>query len=219
MKILLVEDDDLVAEALARALKGTGYVVERAADGTHAETMASTELFDLIILDLGLPGQDGLQFLKAIRRRKVATPALILTARDGYENRIAGLDSGASDYVTKPFHLGELEARIRAILRINHKNSTIIEVGSLSFDTVGRILRNADEVIELSPRELSVLQILLNNIGSLVSKQKIASLLSDWEEDITFNAIDIVIHRLRKKLEPFGVKLQTIRGLGFLVES
>lgn len=219
MKILLVEDDDLVAESLARALRGTGYIVDRVADGNHAQIMACTELFDLIILDLGLPGRDGLDVLKDIRNKKIGTPALILTARDGYESRIAGLDCGASDYVTKPFHLGELEARIRAILRINHKNSTSIDVGELSFDTIGRILRHKDEAIELSPRELAVLEILLNNTGSLVTKQKIVSLISDLEEDITFNAIDIVIHRLRKKLEPFGVKLQTIRGLGFLVES
>lgn len=218
MKILLVEDDKLVADSLARALRSTGYVVEHVSDGSHAETMAATELFDLIILDLGLPGRDGLSVLKALRRKKVGTPTLILTARDGYENRIEGLDCGASDYVTKPFHLGELEARIRAILRINHKNSTSIEMGTLSFDTVGRVLRQNNEIVDLSPRELAVIEILLNNVGALVSKQKIASLLSDLEEDVTYNAIDIVIHRLRKKLEPFGLKLLTIRGLGFLVE-
>ncbi len=218
MKILLVEDDDLVADSLARVLRGSGYVVDCIGDGIHAETAVKTEPYDLIILDLGLPQLDGLEFLKRIRNNKIGVPVLILTARDSYENRIQGLDLGANDYVTKPFHLGELEARIRALLRMNLSNATTVDIGELTFDTVKRVLRKGEELIELSPREYAVLEILIHNIGSLVTKQKLASLLSDWDASVTYNAIDIVIHRLRKKLEPFGLKLQTIRGLGFLVE-
>jgi len=218
MKILLVEDDDLVADSLARALRGSGYVVDCVSDGSHAETAVKTEPYDVVVLDLGLPELDGLEFLKRIRNKKIGVPVLILTARDSYEDRIEGLDCGANDYVTKPFHLGELEARIRALLRLNLSNATSVNVGELTFDTVRRVLRRGEELIELSPREYAVLEILLHNIGSLVTKQKMASLLSDWDASVTFNAIDIIIHRLRKKLEPFGLKLQTIRGLGFLVE-
>lgn len=218
MKILLIEDDDLVADSLARALRGSGYVVDCVGDGTHAETAVKTEPYDAVILDLGLPEMDGLEFLRRIRAKKIGVPVLILTARDSYEERIEGLDCGANDYVTKPFHLGELEARVRALLRLSVSNATAVNVGELTFDTVRRVLRKGEELIELSPREYAVLEILIHNIGSLVTKQKMASLLSDWDVSVTFNAIDIIVHRLRKKLEPYGLKLQTIRGLGFLVE-
>ncbi|HEY9871289.1 MAG TPA: response regulator transcription factor [Candidatus Obscuribacterales bacterium] len=218
MKILLVEDDDLVSDSLARALRGSGYVVECVRDGSHAEVVVGTDPFDLVILDLGLPGMDGLEFLKRIRNRKISVPVLILTARDSYEERIDGLDCGANDYVTKPFHLGELEARIRALLRLSVNNATTVSVGELTFDTVRRVLRKGEEIIELSPREYAVLEILIHNMGSLVTKQKMAALLSDWDTPVTYNAVDIIIHRLRKKLEPYGLKLQTIRGLGFIAE-
>lgn len=218
MKILLIEDDDLVADSLARALRGSGYIVDCVGNGAHAETAVKTEPYDVVILDLGLPEMDGLEFLKRIRSKKIGVPVLILTARDSYEERIEGLDCGANDYVTKPFHLGELEARVRALLRLSVSNATAVNIGELTFDTVRRVLRRGEELIELSPREYAVLEILIHNIGSLVTKQKMASLLSDWDASVTFNAIDIIVHRLRKKLEPYGLKLQTIRGLGFLVE-
>jgi two-component system, OmpR family, response regulator len=218
MKLLLVEDDEFVADSLALALRDSGYAVDRAADGMYAELVASTEPYDVIILDLGLPGMDGLQFLQRIRKKQIKIPVLILTARDSYEQRIKGLDAGANDYVTKPIHLGELEARIRALLRIGYNNATTIDVGELTWDTTSRILKRGDEVIELSPREYEVLGILFHNLGSLVTKQRMASLLSNWDEPATYNAIDIIIHRLRKKLEQYGLKLRTIRGLGFLAE-
>jgi two-component system, OmpR family, response regulator len=219
MKILLVEDDDLVSDSLSRALRSTGYIVDCAADGEHATTAVSTEPYDLIILDLGLPKLDGLKFLTRIRSKKINTPVLILTARDSYDERIKGLDCGANDYVSKPFHLGELEARIRALLRISCHNATEVVIGELTFDTTKRVLRRGEELIDLSPREYSTLEILIHNVGSLVTKQKMAALLSDLDTEVTYNALDIVIHRLRKKLEPFGLKLQTIRGLGYIVES
>jgi two-component system OmpR family response regulator len=218
MKLLLVEDDEFVSNALALALENSGYGVDCAPDGKTAEVIVNTEHHDVIILDLGLPGMDGLEFLRRMRKKQLTTPVLILTARDSHQERIEGLDAGANDYVTKPFHLGELEARIRALLRIGYNNASIIKIGSLQWDTTARILKRENEVVDLSPREFEVLEILLHNLGSLVTKQRMSSLLSNWEEPATYNAIDIIIHRLRKKLEPHGLKLRTIRGLGFIAE-
>jgi len=218
MKLLLVEDDDLVADSLSRALRANGHIVECVSDGAHAEVVLSTEPYDVVILDLGLPRLDGIELLKRIRGRRISVPVLILTARDSYEERIKGLDSGANDYVTKPFHLGELEARLRALYRVTVNNAPTVEVGNLTYDMTGRVLRHGSEIIELSPREISVIEILFANLGSLVPKERMAALLSDWETPVTYNAIDIVIHRLRKKLEPYQLRLQTIRGLGYIAE-
>ncbi|MDP3508712.1 MAG: response regulator transcription factor [Candidatus Melainabacteria bacterium] len=218
MKVLLVEDDEMVAESLVLALASSGYLIDCFSDGSNAEVAVSNDFYNLIILDLGLPGMNGLEFLKRIRQKKISTPVLILTAKDTYDERIEGLDSGANDYVTKPFHLGELEARMRALLRIGYNNATTVKLGELSFDTSKRLLRRGDDLIDLSPREYAVLEILIHNIGSMVTKEKMASLLSNWEAPVSHNALDIIIHRLRKKLEPFGLNLQTIRGLGFIVE-
>lgn len=216
--MLLIEDDNQVADALMLALKASDYLVDRVCDGASAEIFASTNPYDVFILDLGLPDMNGIDVLRRIRKKNISTPVVILTAKDSYEERIEGLNSGANDYVVKPFHFGELEARIRAVLRTSCRNATHISVGELVFDSVGRVLRKGEQIIELSPRELSVLEILLINIGSLVSKQRLSSQLSDWDEPVTYNAIDIIVYRLRKKLEPYGLKLQTIRGLGFLAE-
>lgn len=218
MKILLVEDDDLVADSLTRALEGSDYVVEWSNSAMQAELLVSTESYDLVILDLNLPEMDGMEFLKHIRKKHIGVPVIILTARDSYDDRIIGLDCGANDYVTKPFHLGELEARIRAVLRRGVNNSPEVMIGNLTFDTVNRVLRCKGEIVELSKRESAVLEVLLLNLGSVVSKQKMVSLLGDWETPATYNAVDIIIHRLRKKLEPHGLKLQTIRGLGFIAQ-
>jgi two-component system OmpR family response regulator len=219
MKLLLVEDDDLVADSLALALSAKDYSVERVKDGLQAELSAMTGLYDLIILDLGLPGIDGLECLQMIRKRLITTPVLILTAWDGPEQKIAGLDAGANDYVIKPFHLGELLARIRALLRLPSYEARTVTIGELQWDAIMRVLRRGDEVIDLSPKEHAVLEILFRNLGSLVTKQRLALLLGDNDAPATDNAIDIVVYRLRKRLEPFGLKLRTIRGLGFLAEG
>jgi len=219
MKLLLVEDDDLVADSLALALKSSGYAVECACDGVQAQQYAINGLYDLIILDLGLPGMDGLECLRLIRRKLSLTPVLILTARDDPEQKIAGLDAGANDYVVKPFHLGELQARIRALLRLPVASDTVVTIGQLQWNAKTRVLRRGDELVDLSPREHEVLEVLLQNIGSLVTKQRLSCLLTDCDTPATWNAIDLVIHRLRKRLEPSGLKLKTIRGLGFLAEA
>ena len=201
------------------ALRSSEYVVERSSDGLDAELKVNTSPFDVIILDLGLPDMDGLEFLKRIRKKQHATPVVILTARDSYEERIEGLNCGANDYVIKPFHFGELEARIRAVLRTGCRNSPVVTAGQITFDTAGRVLRRGTQIIELSPRELAVLEILLLNMGTLVSRKRLSSQLTEWDEPVSYNAIDIIVYRLRKKLEPYGLKLQTIRGLGFIAEQ
>jgi two-component system OmpR family response regulator len=219
MKLLLAEDDDLVADSLSRALVGANYQVERAADGLRAEALSTSEIFDLIILDLGLPKMDGLECLKSIRRKMVRTPVLILTARDAPERRIEGLDAGANDYVIKPFHLGELLARIRALLRLPAQNINSVIVGELHWDARSHLLRRGNDVIDLPPKEHAMLEALFQNLGSLVTKQRLALILSEEGVPASFNSVDIVAHRLRKKLEPYGFKLKTIRGLGFLAEA
>jgi two-component system OmpR family response regulator len=163
---------------------------------------------------------DGLEVLKRSRARGLRLPVLILTARDALEDRVRGLDLGANDYLTKPFQLPELEARIRALLRKDQwDNRTRIVCGALSFDTGSRTAYLGDERLEISPRETAILEILLQNRGRVVSKARLTEHLSSWEAEVTFNAIDIAMHRLRKKLEPAGVNVRTIRGLGYLIEK
>jgi len=218
MKLLLVEDDNLVADALVLALQSSGYAIDRVDDGFFALSSASTNAYDLIILDLGLPDIDGLECLRRMRKRSINVPILILTARDSPALRIEGLDSGASDYVTKPFHLGELEARIRALFRLAHNNDVTVEAGELSWSTKTRVLRRGEQIIELSAKEHAVLEVLLQNLNALVTRPRLSALLASYDAPASHNAIDIIVHRLRKRLEPYGLKLQTVRGLGFRVE-
>jgi len=219
MKLLLVEDDPLVANSLMLALGGSGYAIDHVSDGGQAQISIATETYDLIILDLGLPDMDGLECLRTIRKRIIKVPVLILTARDAPKERIEGLDAGASDYVTKPFHLGELEARIRALQRLALGCDIVVETGELKWNTKTRTLCRGDEVVELSAKEHACLEVLLQNLNTLVTKQRLSSILSGDDAPVSFNAIDIIIHRLRKRLEPYGVRVQTVRGLGFRVEQ
>jgi two-component system OmpR family response regulator len=220
MRILLAEDDDYLADAISMALRDGGYSVDKVATGTDADQAVNSSSYDLLILDLGLPALDGLEVLKRLRGKGQTLPVLILTARDSLQDRVNGLDLGANDYLTKPFDLPELEARIRALLRKDRwGNRTSISHGDLQFDTVCRQVTLNDELVELSARELAVLEILLQRIGRVVTKRQLAEHLSSWEMEVTYNAIEIVIHRLRKKLEPSGIKLRTMRGLGYIVEK
>lgn len=220
MRILLAEDDNYLSEAIALALRDAGYSVDRVAAGEETDHAVKSCSYDLLILDLGLPGLDGLEVLKRMRGRGQAAPVLILTARDSLQDRVRGLDLGANDYLTKPFDLPELEARIRALIRKDlWSNRTIVKHGSLEFDTVDRHLTINGELVELSARELATLEILLQRVGMIVTKAQLAEHLSNWEMEITHNAIEIIIHRLRKKLENSDLSLRTIRGLGYLVEK
>ncbi len=220
MRILLAEDDNYLSDAISHALRGGGYSVDKVLGGEEADQAVRTCNYDLLILDLGLPGLDGLEVLKRMRGRGQTLPVLILTARDTLQDRVKGLDLGANDYLTKPFDLPELEARIRALIRKDlWSNRTIVKHGSLEFDTVDRHLTINGDLVELSARELATLEILLQRSGMIVTKAQLAEHLSNWETEISHNAIEIIIHRLRKKIEHSDLSLRTIRGLGYLVEK
>jgi two-component system OmpR family response regulator len=223
MRLLIVEDDQLLADGLSRSLKQAGFATDLASDGEQADHMLISQAYDLVILDLGLPKFDGLELLRRLRKRASSTgtvPVLILTARDSLEDRVKGLDLGADDYLTKPFELPELEARVRALVRRGKFGSTArLTHGHLSFDTVGRQALIDESPLELSARELSVLESLLLRAGRVVSKEQIADQLTGWGEEVGANAIEVYVHRLRKKLEPAEVRIRTIRGLGYMLEK
>jgi len=223
MRMLIAEDDPLLADGLARSLAQMGFAVDHAADGAAADHMLLSQNYDLVILDLGLPKVDGFEVLRRLRRRDTpasTAPVLILTARDELEDRVRGLDLGADDYLTKPFDLPELEARVRALVRRGKFGaSPQIVHGRLRFDTIGRRALLDDKPIDLSARELSMLETLLMNAGRVVSKEHLAEQVRGWSEEPGANAIEVYIHRLRKKLEPADVTVRTVRGLGYLLDK
>jgi len=220
MRILIAEDDALLADALTRSLRHAGYAADHVKDGIEADTALRGSEFDLLILDLGLPRLCGLDLLKRLRGRGSKLPILILTAMDGVENRVRGLDLGADDYLAKPFALAELEARVRALTRRGHSGSpTVLSHGQLSFDLVGRVARINGELLELSARELALLEIFMHRSGRMLNKQQLLDHLCQWGEEVSTNAIEVYIHRLRKKLETGGVRILTVRGLGYCLEK
>ena len=219
MRILVTEDNAVLAEGIARALRSDGYAVDVASDGMIADAALAAETFDVAVLDLGLPGMDGMDVLRRLRARKGDTAVLILTARDGLGDRIKGLDLGADDYMVKPFELSELEARVRALIRRRvGLRSSVVELGRLSFDMSGRIVRIDGVSQEIPHRELDVLETLILRAGQVVSKEKITESLVDFEHDVSPNAIEQYVSRLRRRLEPAGVKIRTARGLGYILE-
>lgn len=219
MRILLAEDDPIIADGLVRTLRKSGYAVDHVATGTEADAALYGQPFDLLILDLGLPKLSGIDVLRRLRGRKCSMPVLILTAQDGVEDRVRGLDAGADDYLTKPFALPELEARVRALTRRGTGNATRIEFGSLVYDQSDRLVTVAGQVVDLSAREMGLLEVLLLRAGRLVSKDQLVDHLCSWGEEVSNNAIEVYVHRLRKKLEPGGVKIATVRGLGYCLEK
>ena len=220
MNILLAEDDYFLANGLTMLMAESGYKVVHTANGIDARHLVLTGSFDLLILDLQLPGLNGLEVLQQIRSKGKTIPVLILTARDTVEDRISGLDLGANDYMAKPFDVGELEARIRALLRTTAwGNQHEVVNGKLRFDTYSRRAFVESNPVDSAFRELSILELLLQNIGRVVTKAQLADCLDDYNADLTNNAIDILIHRLRKKLDSSGCEIRTIRGLGYMVEK
>ena len=219
MRILLAEDDAVIADGLIRALRKSGYAVDHVATGADADTALLSQQFDLLILDLGLPRLSGIEVLRRLRARKNATPVLILTAQDGIDDRVRGLDAGADDYLTKPFALPELEARVRALTRRGTGQPPRIEMGALSYDQAERVVKIHTQVIDLSARELAVLEVLMLRAGRLVGKEQLVDHLCGWGEEVSTNAIEVYVHRLRKKLESAGVCITTIRGLGYCLEK
>jgi two-component system OmpR family response regulator len=220
MRVLIAEDDPVLADGLTRSLRGSDYAVDCVTDGGEADHVLTAQNYDLVILDIGLPRLDGYEVLRRLRRRGSKTPVLILTARDALDDRVKGLDLGGDDYITKPFDLPELEARVRALIRRGQSGgSSVLSHGTLTLDTVGRRATLAGEPLDLSARELGVLEVLMLRSGRVVNKDQLAEQLYGWDEEVGPNAIEVYVHRLRRKLEPAGVTIRTIRGLGYLLEK
>ena len=223
MRILLVEDDAELGGAVSASLKREHYALDWVTDGAAASAALSTSEYDLVILDLGLPKVSGLSVLKQLRSRgetQRAVPVLVTTAMDAVHDRVEGLDAGADDYLVKPFALDELHARVRALIRRrNAASSNIIEHGNLSFDLTSRQATANGVPLELSVREAGILEVLLLRAGRAVTKDQLLEKLCAWDSDISLNAIEVYVHRLRKKLEPAGVQVRTFRGLGYCIDK
>ena len=220
MRILLVEDDVMLAEAITRALTQSAHAVDNARTGEEADHALATSDYDLVVLDVGLPQIDGFEVLRRLRARRSTVPVLMLTVNDALEDLVTGLDLGADDYLTKPFRLSELEARVRALIRRAHAStSSDLSHGRLRLDMAGRRLYLDGQPMELSARELAVIELLLLREGKVVTKQQIVDHLYGWEDASSSNAVEVFVHRLRKKLEGSGVTIATVRGMGYLVEK
>jgi two-component system, OmpR family, response regulator len=223
MRVLLAEDDSIIADGVARALRKLGYAVDLAENGTDADTALQSCSYDLAILDIGLPRMTGLEVLRRLRSRNTPAaphvPVLMLTAHDAPADRVKGLDLGADDYMGKPFDLDELAARVRALIRRNSNSSPQMVCGNLTYDQVGRVATLCGQTLDLSARELGLLEILLGRMGRLVSKDQLVDHLCGWGEEVSHNAIEVYVHRLRKKLEAGGVQIVTARGLGYCLEK
>jgi two-component system OmpR family response regulator len=194
--------------------------VDWVACGSQADAALSTQDYDLLILDLGLPKVPGLEVLRRLRARRAMVPVLILTAADSVEQRVQGLDLGADDYMAKPFALSELEARVRALVRrAMGSGSSQMQLGPLHYDQTSRTASLSGATLELSARETGLLEILLQRSGRLVSKEQIVDHLCEWGEEVSTNAIEVYMHRLRKKLEGGGIRIMTVRGLGYCLEK
>ena len=219
MRILIAEDDSQLAEGLTRSLRDSGYAVDCVATGAEADSATTAFEFDLLILDLNLPKMSGLEVLRRLRSRSRELPVLILTAQNGIEDRVRGLDFGADDYLAKPFALEELKARVRALARRTAGGPTLLRDGGLSYDPVGKVARINGEVVDLSARESTLLEMLMQRAGRWVSKAQLLDHLCEWGEEVSTNAIEVYVHRLRKKLGAAGVEIITVRGLGYRVRN
>ncbi|GHD58472.1 response regulator [Jeongeupia chitinilytica] len=220
MRLLLVEDNLSLADSLTRALNQCGFAVDCMHNGADADQVLRTEDYALVILDLGLPKLDGLEVLRRLRQRRNKVPVLILTAHGSIDERVKGLDLGADDYLTKPCDLTELEARARALIRRSHGfDSAELTFGPLSYDSVSRVFSLPAGPLSLTPREHAVLEVLLMRGGKAVSKDALSEKIFGLDESSSPDAIEIYVHRLRKKLDGSGVAIVTLRGLGYLLET
>jgi DNA-binding response OmpR family regulator len=216
MRVLVVEDNALLGDGIQAGLRQQGFSVDWVRDGVAASLAIDSESYAAIVLDLGLPRRSGLEVLKALRSANNPVPVLILTARDAIEDRIAGLDAGGDDYLVKPFDLGELAARLRALIRrAGGQPSAVLSVGALSLDPASRTVVFRNQPVSLSAREFDLLHVLMNNAGRVLSRNQLVSALYAWGEEIESNALDVHLHHLRKKLSPDIV--QTLRGVGYML--
>ena len=216
MRVLVVEDDALLGDAIQVGLRQAGFAVDWVQDGTAAEHALSAESYAVVVLDLGLPRVSGLDVLKRLRQRGKAGPVLILTARDTVSDRVQGLDSGADDYLVKPFDMGELAARLRALVRrASGTPSAVLQIGELTLDPAAHRVSFRGDDITLSPKEFAVLHALALNAGRVLTRAQIEQQLYAWGEEIESNAVEVHVHHLRRKLAP--ALIQTVRGVGYLL--
>jgi two-component system, OmpR family, response regulator QseB len=218
MRLLLVEDDESLGDAVKTGLMQFGYIVEWLKDGEAARAAIKTESFELMILDLSLPKLSGMRLLQAIRNDHNVTPIIILTARDSIQDRIKGLDNGADDYITKPFDLNELSARIRALIRRSQgRADTVLQYANVTLDPAAHTVMVDQEFINVPRREFALLQKLLENSGHVLSRDQLMQSIYSWDEDVDSNALEVHIHNLRKKLNANYIR--TIRGIGYMAEK
>jgi two-component system response regulator TctD len=220
MRILVVEDTEDLADAIVRRLKKLGYAVDWAADGDQAEELLRQEGYQLVLLDIMLPGVDGQALLERLRRRRDATPVLVMTARSQVDVRIDLLDHGADDFIVKPFDLRELEARCRALLRRSHGLSSSREqFGNLTFDAAAKKVEVAGRAVELGSREFRLLELFLSNLDTVMPKEDLMDRLFSLDQPTALNAIELYVSRLRRKLDGASVEIRTVRGLGYVAEA
>lgn len=218
MRLLLVEDDELLGDAVKTGLTQFGYIVDWLKDGESARAALKVESFELIILDLGLPKLSGLSLLQSMRQDGNATPVIILTARESVESRVKGLDSGADDYIVKPFDLNELSARVRALVRRSQgRADTAMQYRNITLDPAAHSVMLDDVLLNVPRREFALLQKLLENQGHVLSREQLMQSIYGWDEDVDSNALEVHIHNLRKKLNANYIR--TIRGIGYMIEK
>jgi two-component system OmpR family response regulator len=220
MRILLAEDDLAIAEGIRASLRHGGHAVDHVASGNLADAALRDDAYDLLVLDLGLPAVDGSDVLRRLRSRGTGMPVLVVTARDGLNERIRVLDLGADDYLVKPFALAEFEARVRALLRrASSQGKPELQLGRLRLDLPGHRAWIDQEALELTAREFGLLEALVLRADRITSRAQLVEALCDWDQELTDNGLDIAIHRLRRKLRGSGTGVRTIRGLGYLLEE
>lgn len=218
MHVLLVEDDPVLADGIARILRGHGMVVDMVNNGHDADRALSSREVSVVVLDIGLPGIDGFEVVRRLRARGSALPVLLLTARDDIQDRVRGLEIGADDYLVKPFAAPELVARLKALVRRGNPRSADLQMGGLLLDPLSRRATVNGQLVELSAREWAVLEYLIRNASRVVSKQQIIDAILPWGEEMTLNAVEVYVSRIRAKIMSAGVSINTIRGFGYMLE-
>ncbi len=218
MHVLLVEDDMVLADGVARILRGQGMAVDVVDNGDEADRVLQARDMSVAVLDIGLPGIDGIEVVRRLRARGSNLPVLLLTARDDVQDRVLGLETGADDYLVKPFAAPELVARLKALVRRSNPRSTDLQLGGLQLDPVARRASINDQVIELSAREWAVLEYLMQHASRVVSKQQIIDAILPWGEEVTLNAVEVYVSRIRAKIAEAGIAIKTIRGFGYMLE-
>ncbi len=220
MRILIVEDEDRLLELVSRSLERAGFTVDAVGTADEARAALATAAYDAMVLDLGLPDEDGMSMLKSLRAKKNMTPTLILTARDGVDDRVEGLNAGADDYLLKPFAIPELIARIKALLRRpSGALGIVLEAGNVRFDTINRSVTIGAKPLTLTPRELTLLENLIRRAGQVVPKDHLEERIYGFDDEISSNSLEVLLHRLRKKLDSndFSGQIHTVRGVGYML--